>query len=155
MLSSAISYASSKEKKKSNGGQRVMGGGGCVGERKEVSGNVERGLEANQWTAVGQAKAVWEQRERLLGGVSAGGDVQSTSRSMVRCDSRSDEGRFPGADCSAARWLCCSVESNCQARRGMGRREEHAGCSDAGVQSFCQKIDTVGKWAGSRSVHNS
>lgn len=47
-----------------------------------------------------------------------------TSCSVSGCDSGSDEGRFPCTRCSAARWLCCSVESNCQARRGMGSEEE-------------------------------
>lgn len=50
------------------------------------------------------------------------------------------KGDFPALT-AARRWLCCSMESNCQARRGMGREEEEergVGCSDAEVQSSSQ-----------------
>lgn len=82
-------------------------------------------MEASQCTAVGQADVAWEQRDK--GAIRWGENrfrCTVQHRQHIDCDSRSDEGRFPCAHCSTARWLCCSVESNSQAGRGMGREEE-------------------------------
>lgn len=113
------------EQRKKGMEDRGEGGGGSMWERKGVRVGMGGGeaSQANQWTAVGQAEAAWEQREGgrgggVIDGVRADLDTQSSNRSMSRCDSGSHEGRFPCAHCSEARWLCCSVESNCQARRG-------------------------------------
>lgn len=59
MLSSAVSYASSKEKK-----EWRTEGGGMGGDKGEKRSEWEwgRASAANQWTAVGQAEATWEQR---------------------------------------------------------------------------------------------
>lgn len=120
MLSSAISYALSKEKKGRGWGEFISVCA-CVGGEWEWG----RAAEASQCTAVGQADVAWEQRDK--GAIRWGENrfrCTVQHRQHVDCDSRSDEGRFPCAHCSTARWLCCSVESNSQAGRGMGRKEE-------------------------------
>ena len=66
MLSSAISYASSKEKKRGMEDRREEGsrggGGGLCGRENGIEWG--KASEANQWTAVGQAvDAAWEQRD--------------------------------------------------------------------------------------------
>lgn len=101
MLSSAISYASSKQ----GGGGRRNGGA----HRRRISGpqRDKQKLHGNKETG------------GLFGGVGADLDAQAAPCRGVTAGHM--KGDFPAA------WLCCSEESNCQARRGMGSEEESGG----------------------------
>ena len=122
MLSSAISYASCKEKK----GNRGQGGGGCGREKKgSESGNGGRAsvgrISGPQWD---RQKLAWgEQRGNgVLDGADFFGDVD-----VSRCESGSREGRLPCTHLltaarlggSAAVWSLIARQEG-----GMGREVE-------------------------------
>lgn len=75
---------------------------------------------------MGQAEGACEQRGKGAIGCSE----KSFGHHQPQCvkhDSGSDEERFHCTHCSTARWLWCSVESNCQALRGDGKRGGEGG----------------------------
>lgn len=113
------------EQRKKGMEDRGEGGGGSMWERKGVRVGMGGGgsIAGESVDRSGTSRGCMGTKRRgagggVIDGVRADLDTQSSNRSMSRCDSGSHEGRFPCAHCSEARWLCCSVESNCQARRG-------------------------------------
>lgn len=136
MLSSAISYASSKEKKRE---WRTEGGGGGGGEWER------KGARMGESVGGESSGPQWD-KQKLPGNKEAGavrwgeGRFGCTASRAAACwGVTGDEGRFPRTHCSAARWLCCSVESNLPGKKGDGKGGGGGGGGEWGLVALMPK----------------